>query len=82
MHIAHTQPPKRLKNSQIMPSTVILDVGGVSFRVTKATLSCVDCFFSRIISDAWSEGVDNERERNADESAFLSKSLSKGFEKL
>lgn len=35
---------------------IVLDVGGTYFRTTKSTLTIVDSFFNRMLSDMWKEG--------------------------
>jgi hypothetical protein len=57
-----------------MQTTVILDIGGTCFRVSKSTLSIVDnSYFARLVSDQWSEfqgGLGNDD--NVGGSTFLS----------
>ena len=55
-----------------MQSTILLNVGGQHFRASKTTLTHVESYFSRLISNVWIEGVDNSTD--ADEDAFLSRS--------
>ena len=50
----------------MVSSIVILDVGGQLFRSTKSTLTSVDSYFSRLLSDTWMEGTTmNEEEETS-----------------
>ena len=43
---------------------IVLDVGGTCFRTTKTTLTSIDSFFSRMVSESWREGFGNSSSPN------------------